>query len=341
VPTRVTFWTGIWRPGEEALSNEIHAVRSAIAHGSPVISFSQGQRSGMSLRDRVIKLSAGRWATLRLVAGAIEPMGDVSHVWSSIGDWHLLRSVGRRPTLFTVAYGGTAWPVAHYRFVKRFAVEADVLADALVQAGVEAARIEVVIPGVDLVSFVPQPAPTGRFKLLFASAPASPREFEARGVTTLVEVARAIPGIDVSLLWRSWGDQGAARRALLALSPPRNLTVEERGDRTMPEVYGSAHAVACLYAEGFGKTVPNSVVEALACGRPVIVSPSCGVAGLVERAGAGRVASRLRDVVTAVAEIEDDWVSSSRRARKLAELSFDASRFVADYSRLYADVAER
>jgi glycosyltransferase involved in cell wall biosynthesis len=295
----------------------------------------------MSLRDGVLKLSAKRWATLRLVAGAIEQMADVSHVWSSIGDWHLLRSVGRRPTLFTVAYGGTAWPLAHYSSVNKFAVEADVLADALVQAGVEPARIEIVVPGVDLVSFHPQPAPTGRFKLLFASSPASPREFEARGVTTLVEVARAIPGIDVSLLWRSWGDQETARRALLALSPPGNLTVEERGDRTMSEVYGSAHAVACLYAEGFGKTVPNSVVEALACGRPVIVSPSCGVARLVEQAGAGRVAAGLRGVVTAVAEIGSDWADSSRRARELAERRFDARRFIADYSRLYADLIGR
>src|SRR5437868_5220046 len=108
MPPRVTYWTGIWEPHREAISSEVQALRSALQPGAPVVSFSAGQRTSHRVRDRVVRLSGRRWLLLRGVATVLERRGDISHAFGSLADWHLLRSIGRRPVLFTVVADGPA-----------------------------------------------------------------------------------------------------------------------------------------------------------------------------------------------------------------------------------------
>src|SRR5205823_4942623 len=174
--------------------------------------FSSGQRSAVSVRDRVVRLSSARWAALRAVAAAVEPRGDVTHVFGAIDEWHLLRAVGRRPVVFTVALPGGALDSKLAQKVSMFAAETEPLAGALIEAGVPADRVAVVYPGVNLQHFCPEPeilVPTdGRFRLLFASTPADPAEFSRRGIPFLVELARARPEVDIVLLVRGAGGRG-------------------------------------------------------------------------------------------------------------------------------------
>jgi glycosyltransferase involved in cell wall biosynthesis len=338
MPPQVTYWTGVWEPGREALSNEVQVLRELHGRRAPVVSFSSGQRSTVSLRDRVIRLSSTRWAMLRAVAAAIEPRGAVTHVFGAIDEWHLLRAVGRRPVVFTVALPGGAIDPALSRKVSVFAAETEPLADALVRAGVPAHQVTVVYPGVDLQRYSPTPPPSSdRFRILFASSPADPREFSRRGIPLLVDLARLRPELDVVLLWRAWGDQAAAIQALAALAPPHNLILESRAGRSMPDVYRSAHATISCYEEGFGKSCPNSIVESAACGRPVLVSSTCGVAGLVEQAGAGVVFPRtIGAAASAVDVLRHEYARYAERARTLATRRFDVDAFRSSYSEVYA-----
>jgi glycosyltransferase involved in cell wall biosynthesis len=338
VPAGVTYWTGIWRPGAEALSNEVQAVRHALAPGAAVVSYSAGQRSHVDWRNRTLCLSARRWITLRVLAKVVEPLGGVTHAWGALSDWHLMRSLGRRPVVFTVAFGGLAHAAAHYDAVRIFAIEAVALADPLLKAGIAPSKIRLVYPGVNLAEFTPGAVPESRFQVLFASAPARPDEFVRRGIPLLVETARACPDIDVVLLWREWGDATAAQAALAALAPPPNVRMVSRGQRTMAEVYRSAHAVACIYSHGFGKATPNSIVEGLASGRPAIVARSCGIAELVAAAGAGYAIDPTVDAArAAVRALQHDWHGHSARARALATQHFGLEQFVSAYRRAYVD----
>jgi glycosyltransferase involved in cell wall biosynthesis len=338
VPARVTYWTGVWRPGAEALSNEVAAVRGALAPQAPVVSFSGGQRTRLALHDRVIMLSRRRPFVLRALAAVVEPRGEITHAWGAIDDWHFLRLLGRKPLLFTVAFDAPLRAPAHYDNVALFVAESEGLAAHLRSVGVDGARIRVVYPGVDLDVFAPPPhetAPAGRLRVVFASAPQHVEEFADRGIPLLVELARACPDIDVALLWREWGDDGAATRAFAALDPPANIVLERRGARTMTLVYQSAHVVACIYADGFGKTTPNSVVEGLACGRPVLVGRSCGIADLVVPARAGHAVTTLDEAVAAVRALQADWLGASHRARQLAERQFGQAAFIGAYRHAY------
>ncbi len=342
MPSAVTYWTGLWQPGREALSNEVQALRDLHGGRAPVVSFSAGQRSTFSIVDRVIRLSAERWALLRAVAAAVEPRGTVTHVFGALDEWHLLRAVGRRPVVFTVALPGRAIDREMSRKVKIFAAESEPLAEAVVRSGVSADQVAVVYPGVDLSYFSPEPPASlaSRFRILFASSPAHAAEFTRRGIPFLIELARARPDLDIVLLSRNWGDRRAAGAAFAKLSPPGNVIIETRGARTMPEVYRSAHATICCYGEGFGKSCPNSIVESAACGRPVIVSATTGVASLIERTRAGVVVpSTVRAAVAAVDTLRGDYAGYAERARALAVQTFDIEAFRARYRELYARLA--
>lgn len=342
VPPRVTYWTGIWRPGLEAISNELVTLRAALAPGAPVVSFSQGQSSAVLPAERAIRLSGERTWMLKALAATIEATGDVTHAWGAIDDWHFLRSLGRRPTVFTVVLPGPAQPGTSYTNVDVFAAETEPLARALVDAGVPPERVRIVFPGVDLNVFRAAPAPDRRFRLIFASSPSNPHEFEARGIHLLVDIARACPDIDVVLLWREWGDEAGTTTAFDALEAPRNVVREARGTRTMSEVYQSGHAVVCLYGDGFGKSCPNSVVEGLACGRPALVSEHCGIAALVADARAGLSVKLTTDAcIDAVRRLQADWARHSQCARTLAVRRFGVDAFVSTYREIYGDLAAR
>jgi glycosyltransferase involved in cell wall biosynthesis len=141
------------------------------------------------------------------------------------------------------------------------------------------------------------------------------------------------------LLWREWGDQAAALRALQALMPPSNVRIEYLAGRHMSAVYHDADAVACVYADGFGKSCPNSLVEGLACGVPAIVADTCGIAGLIVEANAGIAVPRdPRLLAAAVNAVRAAPAAYGRAARAIAELRFEETRFLAEYARLYRDV---
>ena len=343
MPPRVTYWTGTWDPVREAISKEVQTLRSSVGPAAPVVSLSSGQRSSISPRDRVIRLAGSRWMAFRAAAALIEPLGDVTHAFGEMNAWHLLKALGRRPIIFTVALPGPALEPALYDKVTVFVAESECLADDLRRAGISANRIRVIYPGVDLAEYQPVTrTPCDRFQILFASAPAHASEFRARGIPSLVELARSCPEMDVTLLWRSWGDQQAAQRAFADLNPPSNIRIDMRRGRSMASIYQDADAVACLYEPGFGKSCPNSVVEALACGVPALVSSTCGIAGLIANHGAGVATTRdPADVAEAARTLRREHTRFRAAARSLAERHFNIRQFVDTYARLYQSTAAR
>lgn len=342
MPPAVTYWTGIWDPTREALSKEVAALRATLSPRSPVVSFSRGQRTRLSPRGGVVRLSSNRWLLLRALAAAIEPMGRVTHVLGEFGPWHLLRAVGRRPVICTVAIDGPGIEKRLYDKVSVFAAETDSLARALIQAGVAPERVRVIYPGVDLRRFQPAPLPSAPpLRLLFASTPANPAEFDARGIPLLIEAARQCPDVQVTLLWRQWGDLRSAARAFASLRLPSNVDVVHRDVENMTDVYNAAHATVCLYAKGFGKSCPQSIIESLACGRPVLITGSCGVAAVVEGSGAGVVVEpSVDEVIRGIRQLAGSIGQYGEAARAAAVKHFDVDVFCGRYRDLYRELAE-
>jgi len=277
------------------------------------------------------------------LSAATERFGSITHAIGAVDAWHLLRCVGRRPLLFTVAIDGEPLALEFYDRVSHFVAETDSLAQRLRAAGVGADRISVLPPGVPLGRFAVTPLPAGPpWRLLFASTPSDPAEIRERGIPLLIDLARDRRDIEVRLLWRTWGDVGRAQEALAALSPPSNVVVQFRDVPDMSQEYSAAHIVVCPFTKGFGKAAPNSIIEGLASGRPALVSDACGLAREIEEAGAGAVfALEPNGIAVGLEALLSRLTDSARAARQLAECRFDEITWLRKYEAWYTHLGNR
>jgi glycosyltransferase involved in cell wall biosynthesis len=340
VPPRVTYWTGTWDPEKEAISKEVDTLRTMQTDLAPVVAFSPGNRSRIHPRRRVITMSSRRWLLFRGLAACLEPTADISHVFGALDSWHALRSLGRRPIVLTLVAAGEPVHRALYDKVRVFVSESPRIAQTLADLGIPAERIRVIYPGVNLSRFpVVAPPEHGPFRILFASWPEESDQIDGRGIPLLIELARHRRDIQVVLLRRPWGDVAGTTRAVEALGLPANVSVEELGSRSMADLYAGVHATAALFKPGYGKATPASLLESLACGRPVLMTGECGIADPVASAGAGlQVRSTVDAAVAAIERLQDSWTQVSSSARALAERAFDERRFVSDYASLYSEI---
>ena len=341
MPPHVTYWTGVWDPDREANSKEIDCLRRALQPHAPVFSFAPHQRSRLRIQQRAVTVNARWWIPFRAVTAIAERLGDVSHVFGGLNSWHLIRALSHHAILFTVTIPGPTLEQPLLSKVACFAVETPCLRQTLLEASVSPDKIRIIYPGIDLARFAvtppPQPPP---FRILFASSPKDLSELNDRGINHLIEIARALPEVMITIPWRIWGDLGEAQGALHDLDLPSNFVVQWEVRPRMQSYFSETHVTACCYAPGFGKAVPNSIVESLASGRPVLVSESCGIATLVREYKAGVVTDRtVNGTIKAIDKLRATWTEYAENARRLAKDHFCQQKMIASYKELYAELA--
>jgi glycosyltransferase involved in cell wall biosynthesis len=147
------------------------------------------------------------------------------------------------------------------------------------------ARIELIRNGVDMSRFVPAPAaPEGTFRILAVS-----RLVEKKGLPILIEACRHLSSRGLEFHCEIVG-KGAQKPLLEQLI--REWQLGERVQLTgalahqeIVERYHHAHVVVlpCIVGkDGNRDGLPVSIVEALACGVPVISTPATGIPEAVQ-----------------------------------------------------------
>jgi glycosyltransferase involved in cell wall biosynthesis len=270
----------------------------------------------------------------------LEPIFDLNHVFGSLGDWFYLQGMKRRPTVVTAAAHEQPVALDLLERVDRFVVEFESARERLLHEGIHPDRIRMVFPPVDLTRFLPTNPPDGPFTVLFASSPERANWFEARGIPLLLDAAALRPGMRFRLLWRPWGDSLPAIRGMLRERGLRNVEVRVGQFKDMSLQYRQAHAtVAPFLRLEQCKPMPNSLVESLACGRPVLLTPEVGLAGMIRGSSGGVV---VPPAGVAIAEgldrLQADWQAHSLAAREFAERWFSLEQFLKGYQRTYSEV---
>jgi glycosyltransferase involved in cell wall biosynthesis len=287
-------------------------------------------RRGYSVHPRLHLL-------FRVATRLFESAFDIHHVFGSLGDWFYLHRVRRQPTVLTVAAGGP--PVERHLLqqVDQFVVEYPQAREELDRLGIPSGRVRLVFPPVDLEKFAPAPPPDGPFTVLFASSPEEPDWLEARGVPYILDAAALRPEMQFRLLWRPWGTSEGVVRRWIAERGLRNVELSVGRWNDMAAQYNAAHACMAPFTDtARAKPAPNSIVESLACGRPVLVTEQVGLADLVREGGAGFICpaagAALADRLDA---LQRDWDFHAASARRLAKRWFGVDRFLSEYHRLY------
>ena len=201
-------------------------------------------------------------------------------------------------------------------------------AGRLAALGVDPKRISVILgSGVDVERLRPTPGPEGPPKVAFVG-----RLIEVKGIRTLVEAIRKLRGrgSDVELLVAGSADPSnpgsIPADEIAGWGRQSGVTLLGRVD-DIPALWAKA-AIAVLPSQG-GEGVPMSLLEAAACGRPLIATdvPGCRE---ITRPGETGILVPVNDATALADAIETLAHSSALRAqygaaaRQLAVAKFSA-----------------
>jgi glycosyltransferase involved in cell wall biosynthesis len=224
--------------------------------------------------------------------------------------------------------------------VDRFVVEFPAGRGQLERQGIDRQRIRLIFPPVNLQQFVPAPAPEEPFTVLFASSPDVASWLEARGIPQMLDAAALRPQLRFRLIWRRWGDSLPRVQQWLAQRQLPNVEVVVGRFPNMARQYQAAHATVALFTDmDKCKPMPNSLLESLACGRPVVTTAEVGLADMVRDEQAGKICAPTGEALAeSLDALQADWQAASRRARQLAERWFAEANFLHHYQQLYQEL---
>jgi glycosyltransferase involved in cell wall biosynthesis len=223
--------------------------------------------------------------------------------------------------------------------------------DRAARFGLDSAKARVIYPGVDLAFFSPAEVSDrhGELRVLsvgnllwvkgYDDALEAIHALVERGVDARYDIVGADPGADRGPGWSEQilftiADLGLADRvSVLGMLDPAGVRDRLR------------RADVLLHAS-LSEGLPTAVVEAMACGVPVVATSWPGVEEAVEDGVEGLVRPRrdpaaLADALACLAADPERRRRMGRAARARAERQFDERTEIAAFERLYADVVER
>lgn len=246
-----------------------------------------------------------------------------------------------KPIIYTITTG------MDVKSLPRIGPQCNLVVSSLHEADILQSRgflkVHVVRPGIDpsQIHVMPPRQPDPEFVLLAGSAPWIRRQFDTKGFDLLLKALVRLPQLRLICLWRGtlyreWSDKVES----LGLAD-RVETIQEKGN--ISAILSRCHAAVVLSAASdLVKSYPNSLMEALGAGRPVLVSRCNPMSHYVEDNGCGKVIEDLclEELINAIGEITNDYSTLAGAALR-AGRDLSATQMIDDYRHLYQDVMEQ
>lgn len=230
-----------------------------------------------------------------------------------------------------------------YRAAAAISCPTEGIAERLQGRAEAAGKVRRIPPAVDLGAFSPQPAPAGGpFRVLYAGTTGL-----AQGVGTLLDaVERLGPETEVEVVIAGDGAEGPELRARAdRLGNVRTLSAVPHS--RVPELLAEANAAVVLLRDRplFTGAMPTKMLEAMAAGRPVILSAAGEAARFVEASGGGVVVAP-EDPGSLAAALESLAADRGRAealgtaGRRWVEAGYGLGRFIEEWRELLGAVVQ-
>ncbi len=343
---RINYWTtASFEPSFEAVSKEVFELAASFP-GSLVFGINANIKMRWGRNPAHIGFHPAFDPALRLLIPLIEGRGDINHIYSEPSPWTFLKTLRRKPSVLTIASEKGELNQGFLDRVDAITVQTEQMMERLSINERWANKTSLIYPGVDLGRFrrLQKRSPGRTPRILFATFPRTHEELAARGVLFLIEMAQKHPQLEFDLLARPWtvGDSATSFiRGRIHEQKLNNVRLIEGLQRDMSRLYSQCDFVLIPYTtlDG-GKEFPLSLVEALACGLPALVSEVAPCSRFVERNGCG--ASFSLDASSfglALDEAMRDYAKLSEAATNVASVHFDREVTIRRFSALYEAIS--
>lgn len=322
-------------PGTDAVVQEVEAIRRHLG-GGRVLHLYPSEKPG----TRIPRLVWGLQHLRRLAA--LEHDVDLHHVFNPDPFPFAVLSRLKRPIVYSAVAGLGTGP--WYR-VKRLGRQVACLTvptepDRLRLGDLGLDRTAVIPPGIDWYRFEPTPPPPeAPFVLLAGSAPWTTEQFESKGVNALLAAAQREPDLHLVFLWRGLLADEMRRRVAAAGLDKRVRVLDHNVD--VAEVLAESHAALVLAARPLlVRDFPHSLLEALAAGRPVLVSPTLAMSRFVSAEGCGEIVDEVtpESVLESIARLRENYHQLRRSALRIPGSSFSLRNVVETHDRIYREI---
>jgi len=276
----------------------------------------------------------------RRTAESLDPRVDLHHLFADDLRWCALFDRCAAPYVLSLntalRTGGRVEPPRHLPAAVTVRLEGDRrVLDAAGWRGVNQ------IPaGARLAGLAPSPPPPGPpWRLVFASAPWTGRQFRGKGLDALLDAVAGRSELHLVLLWRGVLESAIRRRIARRGLEDRVELLLDRVD-IGPLLAGSHAAVLFPRHPHLVTTHPHSLLEALAAGRPVALSHSLGLAAAVRRAGSGVVLDDLSPagIGAALSTLVDGYAGYQSRAAAMDCSPWGAEAYLRSFRALRASL---
>lgn len=341
VRMRISFWAHWLDPLMVAVSKEMLEL---VRHfpGSYAFGVSPRYVLKMSYAHRTFGVHTRLYPLFRYVMPRLEQQFDVSHIYTTLADWYFLNALGRRAIVLTLTAHSQGVHAHLLGKIAHAVAQSEQLADSAVQHGIPADRVSIVYPGVNLDLFnAKAPLEAGKvWKCLFASSPENTQEIYTKGVDLLLDLAACEPNLEITILWRPFGPQSDLALQEVQKRRLPNLVIHRGRITDIHRFYGQFHFTIAPFRT-VGKPCPDSIVESLASGRPVLVSRYVDIADLLEQEGCGlSFEQTVNGIREAFALLCARYQSLCHHARVCAEKYFNIQNTIQAYKEIYQRVVE-
>ena len=338
---RIAYWTtACLAPQFEAVSKEVFDL-AARFRDSRVFAVNPHLPLTFSRKDRAVGFHSRFIPLLRAVIPFVEAAARLNHVYAEVNPWVFLKALARRPIVLTIASEkGDPVPELLNRCTL-IVVQTEAMKRRLAGLGIPGDKLRLIYPGIDLTRFAPRESWSSghRPSILFATFPRSEAELASRGVLLLLETAKKYPEIDFRFVSRPWGSGNTAQSAVAARIREYGLTnvrILEGIQSRMEDLYRRHDFTVVPYTQtDGGKECPRSLIEALACGVPVLISQAAPFASFIADHDCGVVFSCSPEGLAAGLETAlGAYSRMSRNAARVARDAFDLNQTLREYGEL-------
>ncbi len=320
-------------PQAEALSQEIAALRGHF--GGELNYLNPNQRAPFP----VPRVLFGFQQLLRLRRA--ESQFSLHHFYNPDAfPFPVLRFL-RRPVIYTITSGAGAKRPSTAYFSKLAAIAVADERSFKQLRGWGLNNVYRVKPGIDTTRFTYTPLPVqSHIHLLAASAPWTKAQFKSKGINALLQAAKQESRLHITFLWR-----GVLYSEIMQKVRQFKLEGQVNIINNLTDVntaLAKVHAAVVLATrQGIVKTYPHSLLDALAAGKPVLVSRAVPMADYVAKAGCGVVVENVnaQSVLNAIATLKDNYSKLQASTLKRGKQDFSLAGMIASYQEIYERVA--